>query len=94
MPLNPQPIALVAARIETTQEELHELASRQWISTATVHGDEFISGKNEYKARFVLHLRHKLGLTNEEIEMVLDHQSPPFSLKEVGTILGREVKFP
>ena len=89
MPFCPRPLALIASRIATTEDELREMASHQWISTTEVQGAEFISGKNEYKAKFILHLRHKLGLTNKEIERVLHVQKPPYSLKDVPATLGR-----
>jgi len=92
VPYCPRPLAMVASRIATTEDELRDLASHQWIATTEERGAECISGRNEYKARFVLHLRHRLGLTDEEIERVLDIQEPPYCLKDVPAILGRKVK--
>lgn len=92
MPYYPRPLAIVATRIATTEDELRELASHQWISITEAGGALFISGRNEYKARFVLDLRHKLGLPNKEIERVLEVEEPPYSLKDVPAILGHKVK--
>ena len=87
----PRPIAYVASRISTTENELRDFATRGWISTKEENGNVFVSGRHEYKARFILHLRHRLGLTNEEIARVLDVQEAPYSLKDVPAILGRKL---
>lgn len=86
-----QSIAVIASQIETTEEELFDLQSRGWISTVEKNGIIFIPGRNEYKARFILHLRHKLRLTDEEIIRVLAAGAPPYPLKDIPGILRRSV---
>lgn len=84
------PIAVVASRIATTKEELLDLERQGWISTTNDEGGAaLVSGRQEYKARFILHLRHRLHLTNDEITRILDVENPPYSLKDVSRILGR-----
>ncbi len=87
-----RPITSVASRIATTEAELRDLATLGWIATAERNGSVFVSGRHEYKAKFILYLRHNLGLTNDEIALVLDAEEPPYSLDAVPAILGRPLK--
>lgn len=86
-----QSISATAAALSATEAELNELHGQGWISTVEKNGIVFVSEQQGYKARFILHLRHKLSLTNDEIALVLDAEEPPYSLKDVPGILGREV---
>jgi hypothetical protein len=52
-------------------------------------GRAFVSGQDEYRARFILHLREKLKLTNKQIGIVLANEKPPYSLDQVPAILAR-----
>jgi hypothetical protein len=70
------------------------MASHKWISITKVHGAEFVSGRNEYKAKFILRLRHRLALADKEIDRVLKVQKPPYSLKDVPATFGRGLKKP
>jgi len=80
-----------AKKIASTEEELLGLADRNWIKPVSRGKSLFISGRDEYKARFILHLRRKLKLSDDEIQKVLDVQAPPYSLKDVPAVLGRSV---
>jgi hypothetical protein len=77
-----------AKKIASSEEELLGLAQRNWIHPTVIGDVTYISGRDEYKARFILHLRHKLKLSDEEIQRVLDEQAPPYSLKDVPAVLG------
>lgn len=87
----PRPIVNVAGRLATTEDELRDLATLGWVSTTEEHGKLFMTGRHEYKAKFILHLRRKLGLTNHEIARVLAVEDAPYSVKDVPAILGRNV---
>ena len=91
MPFCPRPLA---SRLATTEDELREMASHEWISITKVQGTAFISGRNEYQAKFILHLRHKLALADKEIDRVLKVQKPPYSLKGIPATLDRGLKKP
>jgi len=86
-----QSITTIASRIETTEAELIQLQKQGWISTVEKDGMVFLPGKHEYKARFILHLRHQWRLSDADIARVLDVQEPPYSLKDVAAILGRKM---
>ncbi|MEO8129041.1 MAG: hypothetical protein ABJF23_21480 [Bryobacteraceae bacterium] len=63
-----------------------------WISTVEKNGTTFLSMHQEYKVKFILHLRTKFGLTDSEIAKVMESQEAPYSLQKVSEVLGRELK--
>lgn len=80
-------LSTAAKKIASSEEELIALADRNWIQVVAEGKFTFISSRDEYKARFILHLRHKLNLSDEDIQRVLDVQAPPYSLKDVPAAL-------
>jgi hypothetical protein len=56
-------------------------------------GSVFLSSRDEYKAKCILHLRG-LHLTDEEIGKVLDAEEPPYSLARIPNIIGRPLTVP
>lgn len=82
-------LSTAAKKISSSEEELLGLADRNWIKPVAEGRFTYISGRDEYKARFILHLRHRLNLSDEEIQRVLDAQAPPYSLKDVPAVLGQ-----
>jgi hypothetical protein len=67
---------------------LLQFEQRNWIQTVQKNGLIFVSGRDAYRAKFILHLR-RLKLNDAEIGTVLDERNPPYSLAEVPKILGR-----
>ena len=88
MPNNYQTLAGAAAKLQVAEEILMEFNRAGWISLTIKQGRPFVSGHDEYRARFILHLRKKLELTNDEIGVVLSNQEPPYSLDQVASILA------
>jgi DNA-binding transcriptional MerR regulator len=86
-----QPIAIAAQRLDVSIETLRELAAHGWVQIDEKDGNLFLSGRHEYKAKFILHLRQKLRLSDAEIAKVLDKERPPYSLQDVPEIIGRRV---
>jgi hypothetical protein len=82
-----------ARSLSTTKEDLMELERHQWI--AFTHFDNsdvtYLKGHQQYRAKFVLSLRDRLGLSPEQISRVLDNQQPPYSLSTVEEILAKPV---
>jgi hypothetical protein len=52
-----------------------DFEQRRWISCVKKNGSVFLSSRDEYKAKFILHLRC-LRLTDEEIGKVMDAEEP------------------
>ncbi len=82
-------LSIAARNLNATEDELIDFGRAGWIDVTVKDGCQFISGKDEYRARFILHLRQKLELTNEEIGIVLSNEKPPYSLDQVPSILAR-----
>ena len=89
MPDNYQLLQTAAGKLQVAEQTLLEFDNAGWISVTTKQGHQFISGHDAYRARFILHLRKKLELTNEQIGVVLSHEEPPYSLDKVASILAQ-----
>jgi hypothetical protein len=85
-----QSLSAIAHNLKTSESELLDLERRSWIRRVAKNGSVFLSGRDAYKARFILHLR-RLQLTHDEIGRVHDAKEPPYSLADVPKVLGRPV---
>lgn len=68
---------------------LIEFGHAGWIEFVSNEGHIYISSQDEYKCRFILHLRLKLGLSDKQIGIVLAKVKAPYSPQQVGEILER-----
>jgi hypothetical protein len=84
---NYQPLSAVARRLNTSEADLAGFEQLRWIDGKHKDGNVFLSSRDEYKAKFILHLR-SLNFTDDEIGEVLDTQQPPYSLALIPGILG------
>lgn len=82
-----QQISWAATGLLTDEATLLDLARRGWIETVEKNGSVFIAADQRYRAKYILHLRQKKGLTDEQIELVLSVQRPPYSSAAVSQIL-------
>ena len=85
---NYQSLSSVSRNLQTTEEDLLQFEQRNWIKTVEKNELVFVSGRDAYKAKFILLLR-RLNLNDEEIGIVLDEREPPYSVAEVPKIIGR-----
>ena len=81
-------LATAAGNVRTDEKTLLEFKGAGWIEVVQKDGNAFVSGADEYRSRFILHLRQKLYLTDLEIGIVLTHGKPPYSLDKVPAILA------
>ncbi len=88
-----QALSSVAHRLKVSEPDLMDFEQRRWISCVKKNGSVFLSSRDEYKAKFILHLRC-LRLTDEEIGKVMDAEEPPYSLARIPSIIGRPVGLP
>ena len=84
-----RPLAIAAGHIRTDEKTLLEFNRAGWIEVVLKGGAAFVSGQDEYRSRFILHLRQQLRLSNKEIGIVLANENPPYSLEQVPAILAR-----
>jgi hypothetical protein len=82
-----QQISWAATGLLTDPATLLDFSKRGWIQTVEKNGSTFIAADQRYRARFILHLRDKKRLTNEQIEFVLSVQRPPYSAADVARLL-------
>ncbi len=82
-----QQISWSAASLRTDVATLRDFEQRGWIQTVEKNGIVFVAADQRYRAKFILHLREKRGLSDEEIDLVLAHQRPPYSAADVDRIL-------
>ena len=88
-----QPLSSVASRLKVSEPDLMDFEQRRWISFMKRNGSVFLSSRDEYKAKCILHLRG-LSLTDEEIGKVMDAEEPPYSLARIPNIIGRPLSVP
>ena len=79
----------VARRLGVSEAAIQEMLDIGWLTAKTKNGARFLNGHQEYRARFILALRAKKALSNQEIGFVLAEQQPPYDFQEVDSILAR-----
>jgi hypothetical protein len=81
-------LSSAADNVHTDEETLLKFHQAGWIKVASKDGRSFVSGQDEYRSRFILHLRQKLKLTDDQIGIVLENGKPPYALDQVPAILA------
>jgi hypothetical protein len=71
----------------TDETTLIDFERRGWIKTEEKNGAVFIAADQRYRAKYILLLRNKKHLSDQQIDLVLSVQRPPFSAVEVDRIL-------
>lgn len=79
-----------ATGLQTEIGTLEEFCRKGWIKTVEKNGTTYIGADQQYRARFILHLRNKLRLSDEQIDLVLKVQKPPYSAAGVLQLLQGE----
>jgi hypothetical protein len=82
-------IEQLACRLNVPRELLQQFVDLGWLSAVEKNGLTFLRADQEYKARFILHLRDRRALSNRQIHKILAVQEPPFSLDGVDVILKK-----
>jgi hypothetical protein len=82
-----QQISWVATELKTDTATLLDFSRRGWINTVEKNGSVFIASSQRYRARYILYLRQKKSLSDDEIELLLSVQRPPYSAADVDRIL-------
>jgi len=82
-----QPTSRAATGLLTDEATLLDFAGKGWIKIVEKNGAAFIAADQCYRARYILHLRQKKHLRDEQIEIVLSVQRPPYSSADVEQLL-------
>ena len=80
-------ISWVAADLLTDVATLLDFGRKGWIKTLDRNGSVFVAANQRYRAKYILYLRQKKYLSDEQIEVVLSVQKPPYSAAAVDLIL-------
>ena len=82
-----QQLPWAATGLLTDEATLLDFVAKGWIKIVEKNGSTFIAADQCYRARYILHLRRKKNLRDEQIEIVLSVQRPPYSAAEVDQLL-------
>jgi hypothetical protein len=77
-----------ARQVHATEDTLIEFGRAGWIEFVSREGHIYLSSQDEYKCRFILHLRLKLGPSDKEIGIVLTKAKAPYSTQQVAEVLS------
>lgn len=84
-----QSIETVARTTGISENFIGEYISQGWIATVTREGTAFLPAHQQYRLKFIHHLRTKMGLSDVEVTTVLRFDSPPYSLANVPSLLAK-----
>ena len=77
----------VAAGLQTEQETLLDFHRKGWIAAVKRNDIMYLASDQRYRAKYILHLFKAKNLNEEQIELVLSIQQPPYSAAQVDEIL-------
>ena len=83
---------VAAKNAKTDVATLREFGRDGWIEVVSKDGSSYISAQDEYRSRFILHLRQKLRLTDQQIGIVLANAQAPYKVEQVSEILARHAQ--
>ena len=82
-----QPISIVAAGLHTESETLLDFHRKGWIQAVKRNDTMYLASDQRYRAKYILHLYQTKHLNDEQIQIVLSIQRPPYSAAQVDQIL-------
>jgi hypothetical protein len=82
-----QSITSVAAGLLTNEETLLDFHQKGWIQVVERSSKVFLSASERYRAKYILYLVQTKHLSDEQVELVMSEQRPPFSAAGVDKIL-------
>jgi len=82
-----QSIAVVAAGLKTEPETLLDFHRKGWIAAVERNDVLYLAADQRYRAKYILHLYKAKNLSEEQVELVLSVQQPPYSAAQVDEIL-------
>ena len=89
-----QEVSIAAAGLHIGVETLVDFDRKGWIKTVEKNGMVYLTADQRYRAKYILHLRDKKHLGDEQIELVLSVQRPPYSAAQVDEILRKHTPAP
>lgn len=82
-----QSISVVAAGLQTEPATLLDFQRKGWIAAVQRNDETYLATDQRYRAKYILHLYKAKRLSEEQIDLVLSVQRPPYSAAQVDEIL-------
>jgi len=82
-----EPLSVIANSLLTEEDTLLDFRRKGWIRAVERSGTVFLTTDQRYRAKYILHLRQAKHLSDDQIELVLSIQRPPYSAAQVDQIL-------
>ena len=79
--------SVVAPSLLTDEATLLEFHRKGWIRAVKKNEKLFLASDQRYRAKYILYLHGTKHLSDEEIQVVLEIQRPPYSAADVDEIL-------
>ena len=89
-----QPVSVIAAGLHTDEATLLDFHRKGWIQAITKNGMVYVAADQRYRAKYILYLRQTKHLSDDQIQVVLSIQRPPYSATEVDEILKQHCPTP
>jgi hypothetical protein len=83
-----QSISVIAAALQTDEETLLGFRDKGWVAGVERNNTVFFSSDQRYRAKYILYLLQTRHLSQDQIQLVLSAQRPPYSAKDVDQILN------
>ena len=80
-------ISVVAASLQTNTETLLDFSRKGWVQTATRNTHMYLAADQRYRAKYILYLYGTKHLSDDQIQVVLSAQRPPYAASPVDEIL-------
>ncbi len=80
-------VSVAAAGLMIDVGTLLDFARKGWIKIVEKNGIAYLAADQRYRAKYILHLRDQKHLSDEQIQLVLSAQRPPYSAAQVDRIL-------
>jgi hypothetical protein len=82
-----QPVSVIAAGLQTDEATLLDFQRKGWIQAVTRNEIVYVAADQRYRAKYILYLQQTKHLNDDQIQVVLSRQLPPYSATEVEEIL-------
>jgi DNA-binding transcriptional MerR regulator len=83
-----QNVTTVARKTGISEETILNYVKHGWLSAVTKENIVFLSFHQEYRLRFIQHLRLTMGLDDIQVSTVLRFETAPYSLARVPALLA------
>jgi len=84
-----QSITSIATALQTDEKTLADFRRKGWIAAVERHDTVFLATDQRCRAKYILYLLEARHLSDDQVQLVLTAQRPPYASKDVDEILKR-----